>query len=174
MTHLLRHAFLFLVGFVALAIVLMMVVTADAAELKLKDTETPVGAKSIIAPKAERVETASGDAAGKTGEADAPRQIVVEESEDKGSEKIKVATGEEAPASAPKLLSTPKPLAEASSEDATPESKAHESDTPETDVVPAPKLEQPAHQDSTPQTYGSSYAHAGYGYSYGGGYDDCD
>lgn len=171
----------------ALALALMAG-TANAGEITLKGSETPVGVKSIVAPKAGRVETASRDAGGKAGEADAPRQIVVEENSGQGNhavEKIKVATGEEAPASAPKLLSEPKPLVNAASDDDAPDSAGSApaapdsaQPAPDADAAPAQQHAQPAHEDNPHSTYGYSVYHRpayhSNGYSYGGGYDHCD
>ena len=173
----------------ALALVLMAG-TANAGEITLKGSETPVGAKSIVAPKSLVAPKAPREAA--SNEADTPRQIVVEQSSGQKPapvQKIQLANTEEAPASAPKLLSEPKPLVNAASDDDAPDSAESAPDAPATaqpapdaDAAPAPQHAQPAHEDNPHSTYGYSYsqtvyhrpAYHSYGYSNGGGYDHCD
>ena len=183
----------------ALALVLMAG-TANAGEITLKGSETPVGAKSIVAPKSLVAPKAPREAA--SNEADTPRQIVVEQSSGQKPapvQKIQLANTEEAPASAPKLLSEPKPLVNAASDDdasdsagsapaapdsaeSAPDASATAQPAPDADAAPAPQHAQPAHEDNPHSTYGYSYsqtvyhrpAYHSYGYSNGGGYDHCD
>ncbi|MGC2410593.1 MAG: hypothetical protein WA441_11515 [Methyloceanibacter sp.] len=89
MTWFLRNAFLALVAFAALAIIVMMAVSSEAKDLKPStnpaDAVTGADAKSLVAPVAPR------------NAADRTRQIVVSSTTSKTQgETIKIAKGDDA------------------------------------------------------------------------------
>jgi len=167
MTSTTRQALLTLVSLSALALVLLMTVTAEAKDLT--PGGVPVGAKSIVAPKAPRDAgaVASNDAAD-----DQARQIVVEEKNGKASAQ-------------PAQLAELKPAADVTSEDAPAESAEP---APAAEALPAPQESVPAEQqvdDSDDAAAAYAYlsalyraAHRSHGYSrsyrHAPAYDDCD
>jgi hypothetical protein len=168
MTSTTRQALLTLASLSALALVLLMTVTAEAKDLT--PGSVPVGAKSIVAPKAPRDQVASSTAD------DQARQIVVE---DKGGNA----------ATQPAQLAELKPAADVTSEDAPAESaEPAPAPAPAAEAPPAPQESVPAEQqadDSGDAAAAYAYlsalyraAHRSHGYSrsyrYAPAYDDCD
>ena len=164
MTSTTRQALLTLVSLSALALVLLMTVTAEAKDLT--PGGVPVGAKSIVAPKAPRDQVASSTAD------DQARQIVVEDKS--GNAATQAAQ-----------LAELKPAADVASEAAPAESAEP---APAAEALPAPQESVPAEQqvdDSDDAAAAYAYlsalyraAHRSHGYSrsyrQAPAYDDCD
>jgi hypothetical protein len=202
MTTFLRYVSFLLLGFATLAIVMMMIIVGAEAKENKSNTGTPIGAKSLIAPRSDRsddIAQTSGDApkagakafiaprsdrgddiAQTSGDSNKgggdtigrPRQIIVEDAPMPLPAK-KIEVAKREEITLPAPKSLPATKLLTS--------EAAEDAAPETETapaLPAPQAEAPIEAAPAPKltsdSYHTAYRHSFYGHAYGYGYSDDD